>query len=425
MHRSRLVAVTLFLAFAGSATGSASYLLFQHGGQGTAQAGAFTARAEGASAVHYNPAALVRGPRQQIQLGADFTAPRDDFESAAGKHPANHVITLAPAFYGAWRPWEDRPLAFGLGLDSAAWHILEWDTALFPDRFVTRRQEVTVLDLHPVVAYGLDDRWSVGLGAHLYFGTLGFGNNRGAELPSSGDPVVVEVERLAETDATGYGLDLSLHYGAESFGWGLVLDSGGELDGDGDVTYRPRDVPADPIVQDEVARRFVPGDVRLSFELPWSVRTGAWWALYPALRLELDLAFTGWSATDGIDVSYGGNPFNTLPEPATRPEWDDTVSVHLGAEGDLGERWLLSGGLAWVPSPVPKESFDPGFPRGDAVVYAIGFGYRFAPFRFDIGYSFHDHEDVTLRRFGVDVPSTATYSARNQVFSFSVGWGRE
>ena len=424
MKRAFVVTALLCGGLAVASPGLAVYTLFQHGGQGAAQVGAFTARAEGAGAIHYNPAALAQSEGRQIQLGLDFAAPRDDFESSAGDTPANHVITFTPALYASWRS-EGSSFAFGLGLDSDMWHLVEWDTALFPERFRTRRQEVTVFDLHPVVAYRVSDRWGAALGVHYYRGTLGFGDNRIAEIDGTSTTFPVEVERLAEATADGYGFDLSLHYAGDAGGWGLVLDSGGEIDGSGDLGYEARDVPNDPVVREAVDRLFVPGEASLSFDLPWSVRTGFWWAVRPAFRIEIDLALTGWSQIDETVVLYRPDPFTGATEDTLVQErsWDDTVSLHLGAEGDVGEDWIVSGGLAWVPSPVPEETLDPGFPRGDAIVVGLGFGYRSGPFRFDAGYSFHHHDDVSRTSpLTVFPPLETTYSARNQAFGFSIGW---
>ena len=407
----------------------ASFTLFQHGGAGTAQAGALTARAEGASAVHYNPAALAKHPEREVQLGLDFTAPRDDFESAVGEHSADHVISLAPAFYGSWRlSGTDVPdLAFGLGLDTESWYLVDWDTALFPARFLTRRQELTLFDLHPVIAWGLSSRWSVGAGVHYYRGTLGQGENRRVLVDGAARRFTVEVERLTEATIDGWSVDLALHYATEDRGWGLVVDSGGELDGDGEATYRPRDVPADPGLESNVEERFVPGEALLSFEIPWTARTGFWWAPYPELRLEADLVWSGWSVVDTTSITIRPDPLREASETEEIRirSWDDTLSVHLGAEGDLTGGWLLSGGLAWVPSPVPEASLEPGFPRGDSIVYALGVAYQAGPYRFDLGYSFHDFDSVTVTgQIAEDPGLESTYGARSQVFSFSLGWSR-
>src|SRR5687768_11357359 len=87
------------LALAAAPAAAAGPLLFQHGGRATAQVGAFTARSGDAVALSYNPAAIARLPGSHYQIGFDFTAPRDDYESRTGSFAQDHLITEAVALY--------------------------------------------------------------------------------------------------------------------------------------------------------------------------------------------------------------------------------------------------------------------------------------------------------------------------------------
>src|SRR5688572_1819176 len=156
---------------------------------------------------------------------------------------------------------------------------------------------------------------------------------------------------------------------------------------------------------------------QLEFEIPPEFRIGFWGAPYPELRLELDLAYAAWSEVDN-------SLSRVTPPPACAPagcpflverRWDDSVSVRLGFEGDVTDHAALSGGVAYEPSPVSSSQVEPGFPRGDAYVYALGWSYNFPELSFDIGYSFHDHQGRG-DRFG------GRYSASERVFAFAVRW---
>jgi long-chain fatty acid transport protein len=422
-----LLAAAGALALVPASADAAGPTLFQHGGRAMGQAGALVARSIDPTAVSYNPAAAARLDGQQLTLGLDFSAPRDDFESRDEAFAADHVIIFTPAFYWTWHMPEDRqPFTVGLGFDSKAWHLEDWFPALFPSRFVTRRQELRLWDVHPIVAYEFDESWSIGGGLHYYFGTLGQGENRTLRFAAEGFPesIPVEVERLAEADVDGFAADLALHYTRELWGWGLVLDSGGEVEGNGRASYEPRDVH--PLVAGEVAARFgTDGDTRQAFDLPWELRTGWWIAFSPEVRVELDLAYTGWSVVEETSVVYRPDPVASTAESTEtrRRDWDDTLSARLGLEGNVGEHWLVSGGIAWEPSPVPDETLEPGFSRGDTLVYSLGFSYELRQVSFDVGYSFHDIDDRDVRFVGAGVPrDSAIFSSRNQVFGASASW---
>ena len=80
-----------------------------------------------------------------------------------------------------------------------------------------------------------------------------------------------------------------------------------------------------------------------------------------------------------------------------------------------------------LPSPVPDATLEPGFPRGDAYVLALGASYGFEGLSFDLGYSYWFYEDRDAVLFtgvhtGSIAPVTGTYSARAQVFSISARW---
>jgi long-subunit fatty acid transport protein len=128
---------------------------------------------------------------------------------------------------------------------------------------------------------------------------------------------------------------------------------------------------------------------------------------------------------DQTQVVLRPDPFTrtAVATETRRRDWDDTLSARLGLEGDVADHWMLSGGVAWEPSPVPGETLEPGFPRGDALVYAIGFSYHLPKVAFDLGYSFHQLDDREVTGLEAANPRvTSIFESRNQVWSFSASW---
>lgn len=430
-----LVSASTLFAAAADASGP---LFFQHGGRPTAQAGAFVARATDAGGLDYNPAAIARLQGSHYQLGFDYTAPLDDYFSSTGSFGQKHLITVSPDVYASWHLPEDRyPFAFGIGIDHRAWYRAEWEAALFPGRFLTRHQELELWSVHPVVAYQLSERWSVGAGARYYTGNIMEGRNQVLRLPG-GTPFGsssfdVEVERTSDSDVDGLSFDLGFHFGAEAWGWGLVFDTGGEVDGSGTVSYRGRDVPNDAGLQQSLTSVLQSGSAGQSFELPPEARTGLWIAPSPSWSFEIDLVWTQWSKVDETTVSFSRHAFGPLvgtpPQAVAGSErrarnWEDTLSPRLGMEFGLGERWALSAGVALEPSPVPTSTLEPGFARGDALVLATGITYRIRNISFDLGYSYHRYDDRRAGGQELQRPQVgSTYKTRDQAFGFSVSWG--
>jgi long-chain fatty acid transport protein len=426
-HRSNVSAVALLLgllaALLPAAPAAASgFGLFQHGGRATGQVGAFTARASDPAALTYNPAAITRLPGLQLQAGLDFNNADDEYTSATGSFSADHLINFPPALYLTWKPGGASRWALGLGLDAPFWSNQDWIPVAFPGRFLTRQFKLQVFELHPVVAYEIDDSWSVGGGIRYLYGTQEEGFNQLAVVPRPPGEIgtlVVEVEANGKARVDALAWDLALHYTKPAWGWGLVLRSAAELEGSGDVSYTLRNMPSPP---QDLAQRFRDSSVDQSFDLPAELRGGFWFAPYPELRIELDAAYQRWSDLD--DAVF-------LPSPdalgaggrTTFRNWDDVVSLRLGIEGDVTDTFALFGGVALEPSPVPDENLEPGFSRGDALVYGVGFSYNLPQLSFDVGYSFHDHDDrgaIGQELFELD--RRGTYNAHDQVWAASARW---
>ncbi|HEY3568689.1 MAG TPA: outer membrane protein transport protein [Thermoanaerobaculia bacterium] len=428
-QKCRVVVLCLLAALEGASLASASgFGLFQHGARAIGQAGAFTARASDPSAMTYNPAAITKLPGLQLEAGLDMNNPTIRYTSATGSFQARHIIQFPPALYVTWRP-RSGPLAFGLGYDSPFNDSLNWEPRLFPGRFITRRTEVRVYELHPVVAYDLGEGWSVAAGFRYAFGNIDRDLNTVANVQPAGVPapptVPVEIERNAAADVNATAWDVSVHYAAPSWGWGGVFRSAESLKGNGDVTYKPRDVPVGvPGLNAALQSTFTSGRVRESFEIPREVRAGIWYAPYPELRLELDASFQSWSSLAATDITYTPNPFNPFSRTETIPrDWKDTTGLRLGLEGNITDNFLLFGGVALEQSPVPDRTIEPGFPYGDFMVYAAGFTYNFAWVSFDMAYSYHDFDSRNASRQEPQNPGrTGTYSGRDQVFGITARW---
>jgi long-chain fatty acid transport protein len=417
-----LVLVLLALLATGPA-GAVGYGLFQHGGRTTGQAGAFVARASDPSALTFNPAAIARLDGFQFQGGLDFDNDTDTFSNRSGSFDAGHVIQFPPAAYATWRRSKDSRWAVGLGLDAPFWTTLDWKPALFPNRFDQKKFELTVFELHPVVAFRLSDGWSVGGGVRYLKGSLEQDDNRLfaiTPLPLIALTRFAEQERRGKSDVDGIGWDLALHYASERWGWGGVVRSAVDLDGSGDARYRIRDIQLPAADQ---ARFRSSGSVSQSFELPAELATGIWFAPYPELRIEVDAEWQKWSDVSASTVRFG--PGGLLPETEESHrfgDWDDSLSLRLGVEGDLNDQVSLFGGIAREESPVSGDAVSPGFPRGDAMVYAVGATYNFPQISFDLGYSLHEHDRNRPNGEETSESSPGSYTARATVWSASARW---
>ncbi len=422
MRRIAPLLLLLCAAAAPPAAEAAAFGRFQHGGRSTAQAGAFVARADEPSAVGVNPAALTRLEGLGLQVGLDFDAPTVRAESSEGVHRAEHSIQFPPAAYLAWRS-DAAPFALGLGIDAPVWRFTDWQTRLLPERFTARRSEARLFELRGAGAFELGARWSVGGALRGVRGEIGYGDTRhfdpGAE-PGGGP---IEIDRMAEADADGFGFELATHYLAPRWGFGATWKSEVELEGRGDFVYTVSDPESVPEALARAAREALPaGSSTLREALPETWTAGIWWGPTERLRVELDASLARWSAAAVPGATH--EPAR-LDEPfalARRGGFDDTLSLRLGAEWKVSPSWSFGAGLAHEPSPAGGDAVEPGMPVGDLTVGSLGASWSMGWLAFDLGWSYHDAAPLRARGQQEDPAAVTTYTARAQVWAVSARW---
>ncbi|MFN7974925.1 MAG: outer membrane protein transport protein [Acidobacteriota bacterium] len=385
----------------------------QHGGRGTSEVGALTARADDPTAVSVNPAGIARSKAFQLQLGADFGLSVDRYESTSGSFQADHTIGLEPAFYATWEL--SGPLVIGVALDSPWRHVTDWNNALFPHRFESRLEHVDLKMLHAVIAASAGDHWSFGGGPAYVRGTLENGDNALIDAPGSGGPLVVEIGREAKATVDGLGFDAGVQGTWEHWGVGAVIRSPVDLAGSGRTSYRAFSPPDDPVLRAYLASTFASSSTSQHLHLPLELDAGFWMGR-GALVWELDLTCRRWSGFEE-KTSYSADPFARGTR-ISGSGWDDTVGARAALEAKLGGGFTVHGGVAYDPSPVPEDRFDPGFPSGDAFVTGAGFSYHVNNTTFDVGYSIRFSKDVTVAEPGAP-PTRGTFSSDEQVWAAS------
>jgi long-chain fatty acid transport protein len=421
MRHQRVVSLFILTALLQAGLAAASgFGVFQHGGRGTGQAGAFTARGSEPSALTYNPAAITGLPGVQVQAGLDFSNANNHYDTTSGTFTAKHVIDFPPAVYLTWKA-KEIPLALGLGVDSPYWYRVNWEEANFPNRLLKRHFELTVFEAHPVVAWDLGEGWSVGGGLRYIYGTQIQGDNRRIPVTLGGLPTTaVEFRRQDEANVSGLSWDAAVHYADPVWGWGAVYRDAARLKGTGSADYTPRDV-AVPGLETLVRNAFPSGRARQSFEIPREIRTGVWAAPYPELRVELDVAWQNWSGLHDTSITYSPDTLLDGPTVTTPRDWKDTYSIRLGLEGNVTDALVAYGGISREPSPVPAHNLLPDFPRGDATVYALGAGYNFSSISFDVSFSFHQHDaNRTSIAEPINPGVAGSYRANDKVWAASV-----
>jgi long-subunit fatty acid transport protein len=351
--------------------------------------GALTADATDFTAVFYNPAMLVL--REDASFGFSFDYTRTDATvrtvgTAAGREldctycdPTDWTGVDLGLLFPLGGKVQNR-LALGLGMHLPASKLVsvravdpnrpfwyDWNNA--PDRMV----------VFLGAGIRLTERLSLGLGMQA----LGDLEGRGADVTMDLFSKEVRFREVNSDFAPAYSPNAALHF-VPLDGLRLGLSWRGEF-------KHYYQLPANIDLQGI-------GVLALSISgynhfTPHTFTAGAAWDPLEQLTVALDLSYQRWSAAPSphtrIVVDMSGATLEALGldevldldtqdlDPSS-PGFEDTLSVRLGVEYRLDERWAARGGLSFRPTPVPLQTqLRTNILDADAVGVSAGIGWSF------------------------------------------------
>jgi len=374
--------VILLTGFLSVAQGGGFRILDQSA-SGTGQASAFTAQADDASAVYYNPAGMTQLRGVQFSLGTLLVGGRTSYANPAGSTargdlgssvafppPSNFFVTANLGDLGLTALGD---VTVGLGVLSPFGTLSRWpETGPFATAVTSAA--LPLIDIKPTLAYKIHDRLSIGLGADIYTFTGLWGGGRGrTRFLSSGGPGLPPFGTPLEINGrdTAAGFNVSVLYtpfrtaaGKPLANIGIIYRSQATLHLDG--LFLVNGAPA--------------ADASTTLVLPQVLTGGiALWPVRDAVRewkVEVDVDYTGWRAFRNTDVHLSTGA--TIPFPQN---WRSAYTVMVGTE----HKWLKPGRLqAWEvalrggywhsQTPVPDSSFTPAVPDADNHAVSVGLG---------------------------------------------------
>jgi long-chain fatty acid transport protein len=215
--------VWLFLAEPQLSEGS-GFRVFDHGGSGAGQSNAFTAQADDASAIYYNPAGLTQlrhaefyGGFNFFGGGTNYTSPtgtqaHGDFGGAVLLPPTGDIYIAVPI---PERFTKDK-LVVGIGLVGPPFGVkYRWPND-GPFNTTTVTASLPLLDIKPTVAYQLTDSLSVGVGMDIYTFSSFIGEGQYEQKFVGSGPLAGQQVEVNGSD-TSLGFNLSLMYTPQAF----------------------------------------------------------------------------------------------------------------------------------------------------------------------------------------------------------------
>ncbi len=248
-------------------------------------------------------------------------------------------------------------------------------------RFDSIETELLTINVQPSVAYRVTDWLSIGAGLDIQYADAKLTNS---VFLGPGAETVADVQG----DSIAFGVNIGLllkPLPGTRVGVHYRSAISHELDG---RTEFSRVVPPAGLVNS-------PGKADLN--LPDILALGVAHELTPSLTLLGEVSWYGWSKFEEIRVRRPG----PLPDLATPQNYEDTISVALGAEYEATEALTLRAGFQYDETPTRNGFRSTRTPDGDRYWLSAGISYEITPsWVVDAAYShiFITEENIDLAR---------------------------
>lgn len=348
MNTKSTVLLPLSLLFATNVSAGA-YIFPELGGASVSTAGAGAqALAEGAETAFANSAGMtkLKGPTLAFNLQGmasdiQYTDKGSDGVFAGGE-PTTQAGSAMPAgsfYYVA--PVNDKWSA-GIAFVSTGGSVIDYGED-FAGALLLQDAQLITAQLNPSIAYKVNNELSIGAGFVAEYGIL--------EQRFAGSDTL-QTEVTGSSFAFGYTLS-ALYDINDNNRIGLSYRSEIQHDMNGDLTVASQD-----------------RNSSVGIILPASATMSGYHHVTDKTALLWSLGWTNFHSIPTTDVEL-----DSLTAEIQR-QWDNTVTVGLGAHYQLNDEWRVEGGISYESSPQddPKMQY-PDVPTGELWKYAIGATY--------------------------------------------------
>lgn len=365
----KVILSSIIICLATLSARASGFSIYEASIRANAMLGAFTAYADHASTIYYNPAGLSSLDGLQISGGATIIAPRTTFRGPLPYSDEEYEMAdqnfAVPNFYATYQIQDG--LTAGIGVYAPFGLGTKWD-ADWPGNFLAVETEIQTVFVNPAVGYTLPDfgigKIQVGAGLMVAaYGEVVLKRRINNFVP--GD--MFELDGSLEQPAYGFNAGL-LYQPVDMIRLGFTYRSSVTVDFSGDANFN--DLP-------EFA---FPSGVSggTSIELPANWSAGLMVKPMPNLSLEVDYVWWGWSSYDELVIEFDeAIPALGGTEIVSDRSYNDTYQIRFGAEyKEFGVDGLtIMAGFAYDQNPIPNRTLDPTLPDSDRLLFSGGVSY--------------------------------------------------
>ncbi len=378
--RLLLFAGLICLLGTGAAFGG-GFNIYEAGARATALGGAFTATADDASAIFYNPAGLAFLEGTGLDLNLMPIIPSAEFTGATppdgGDHATGKTVDQSFPIPGIYFYKNTGELTYGLGLYAPFGLGVEWTD---PDSWIGRQVsydvDLATVYITPAIAWKVTEDVSLSFGVDIAHTTLEL--NRRMFSSALGnviefDAVDVMIEGTSDfnfTPSAGAMIKAS-----DKLTFGLMYHHQKTMQVEDGTLELTNIAPAAFAGNVDALITGLGGDTHsgsTELKLPHMLSLGAAYQLTEKARVEFDAVHFGWSHFDELSLDFGNEMLNsTIPE-----AYEDVWQLRFGAEYTVNDKMSVMGGYVRDKSPQPVESMSPLLPDASRDDFSFGIQYQ-------------------------------------------------
>jgi long-chain fatty acid transport protein len=412
MRRNAVLSTTLALgtlAFAVRSAGAQGFGIYEHDACAMGRAGTGVASPCNASAIYFNPAAIVNpnGTRWNIAFGGTLISPRFTYRDSltrATTDGTENNIPVPNAFItrqmGGRYPW-----AVGVGVFAPYGLISEWPND-FSGRFLGYRSELKTIYIQPTVAIQLRPWLLVGGGFDYIYGDVNLRQRvdlssqstttpgvtfAALGIPSGTDFADVVLEGTSWSAGGHFGVLLRpirrvsigarylLKSTADIAGWatftqlptGILLPAGSPLMPPSPIGHAGYPLDSVFVLQNTFGTTLARQRATTNVPLPNQLIVGA--AVQPIdnLTLLFDVQWVQWDRFRALALTFEKLPARTLYE-----DYRNTTGLRFGAEWRLTDKVTLRGGALRHDGAAPTQTVTPLLPEAERAEATGGISFR-------------------------------------------------
>jgi len=353
--------LTVLMGLAGSVN-AAGFRLAEQDAKATGMGNAFTAVADNASAVWYNPAAITSLEGTNVSLGTVMVMPTMEHKNTSGTTDEIKKKTHIPPHFYATRKLNDN-LSLGFGVNVPFGLSTEWEKTSATKNIATK-SEVKAVNYNLNGAFKANEKLSFALG--LDYATVDATLNQM-------NPYVAGNEIKLEGDGHGMGYNAAMMYKAtEKMKVGVNYHSKVKAKLEGDLAFSA----------------VFTGKVKTELTLPDMLQIGVSHQCTDKWLFSLEADYTDWTTYRNIIIKKQSDGTLAIPGTISVKNWRSAWAYRLGTEYKYSDTLKLRAGTFYDNNPVKDKYFETRVPDTDRIALSVGAGWNKGNFTVDASYMY-------------------------------------